>query len=94
MAPPTVEQQRDAFVGRLLQSLTGAFDVFSIYLGDQLGWYRALAEGGALTPAELAGRTRSSERYAREWLEQPVVAGSLTVEDERRRGGRPWGAAD
>ena len=82
MTTPTIDQQRDAFVGRLLQSLTGAFDVFSIYLGDQLGWYRALAEGSALTAAELATRTNSAERYAREWLEQQVVAGILTVVDE------------
>ena len=75
------EQQRDAFVGRLLQSIAGTFDVFSIYLGDQLGWYRALAEGGALTSGELAARTGTHARYAREWLEQQVVAGILTVDD-------------
>jgi len=69
-------------VGRLLKSVAGAFDVFSVYLGDQLGWYRALAEGGELTSAELAARTSSQERYAREWLEQQVVAGILAVKDE------------
>ena len=79
----TIELQRDAFVGRLLQSVAGTFDVFSIYLGDQLGWYRALAEAGPLTSAELAARTASHERYAREWLEQQVVAGILAVENEQ-----------
>jgi SAM-dependent methyltransferase len=82
MASSAIDQERDAFVGRLLKSLAGAFDVFSIYLGDQLGWYRALAEGGELTSAELAARTGSHERYAREWLEQQVVAGILAVSDE------------
>ncbi len=84
MTTVSIDQQRDAFMGRLLQSLTGAFDVFSIYLGDQLGWYRALADGGALTAPELATRTGTAERYAREWLEQQVVAGILTVDDETR----------
>ena len=83
MATSAIEQERDAFVGRLLKSLAGAFDVFSIYLGGQLGWYRALAEGGELTSAELAARTSSHERYAREWLEQQVVAGILAVEAEQ-----------
>jgi SAM-dependent methyltransferase len=86
--PPTLEQQRDAFMGRMLQSITGAFDIFSIYLGDQIGWYRALAEAGPMTSAELAAYTGSTERYAREWLEQQVVAGILAVEDERAEPGR------
>ena len=82
MATAATDQERDAFVARLLSSLAGAFDVFSIYLGDQLGWYRALADGGSLTSAELAARTATHERYAREWLEQQVVAGILAVNDE------------
>ena len=36
-------------------------------LGDALGYYRALADEG-LTPAELARRTVTSERFARVWL--------------------------
>jgi SAM-dependent methyltransferase len=87
MSTSSIEQERDAFVSRLLKSLGGAFDVFSIYLGDQLGWYRALADGGALTSTELAAQTGSQERYAREWLEQQVVAGILAVEDESQPAG-------
>jgi SAM-dependent methyltransferase len=36
-------------------------------VGDRLGLYRELATG-ALTPAELAKRTGTDERYVREWL--------------------------
>jgi 2-polyprenyl-3-methyl-5-hydroxy-6-metoxy-1,4-benzoquinol methylase len=43
--------------------------------------YEALAETGPLTPAELAARTRTNERYIREWLEQQAVAGVLEVDD-------------
>ncbi len=46
------------------------------------GLYRALAEGGPATSAELASRTGTHERYIREWLEQQTVAGILEVEDE------------
>jgi SAM-dependent methyltransferase len=73
--------QRDAFVERLLKSAAGVFDIFSIYLGDRMGFYRALAEHGPLTSASLAARTATHERYAREWLEQQTVGGILTVED-------------
>ncbi len=75
-------QQRDQFVERLLKSAAGVFDIFSIYLGDQLGFYRALADQGALTSAELASRAQTNERYTREWLEQQTVAGILQVQDE------------
>jgi SAM-dependent methyltransferase len=74
--------RRDAFVERLLQATRGTFEIFSIYLGVRLGFYDALAAGGALTSSALASRTRTSERYVREWLEQQAVAGILTVEDE------------
>jgi 2-polyprenyl-3-methyl-5-hydroxy-6-metoxy-1,4-benzoquinol methylase len=84
MATDSITQQRDAFIERLLQSASGAFHIFSIYIGDRLGFYRALAEGGPLTSAELAARTGTHERYAREWLEQQTVAGILEVENESR----------
>lgn len=69
-------------VERLLTSTAGAFDIFTIYLGDRLGFYRSLSEHGPATSAELAVRTGAYERYVREWLEQQTVAGILKVEDE------------
>jgi SAM-dependent methyltransferase len=77
-----VANQRDAFIERFLQSAAGAFSLFSMYIGDHLGLYRALAEGGPATSKELALRTKTHERYIREWLEQQTVAGILEVEDE------------
>jgi 2-polyprenyl-3-methyl-5-hydroxy-6-metoxy-1,4-benzoquinol methylase len=73
-------EQRDAFVERLLQSTSGVFDMFTIYIGDRLGFYQALAANGGLTSVELAARTKTHERYVREWLEQQTVAGILEVE--------------
>lgn len=77
-----VARQRDAFIERFLQFASGTFNIFAIYLGDRLGLYRALAEAGPSTAAQLAARTRTHERYVREWLEQQTVAGILEVEDE------------
>lgn len=73
----------DAFVERLLRSAAGAFDMFTIHIGDQLGLYAALAGGDGLTSRELAARTGTRERYVREWLEQQTVSGILTVDDAR-----------
>jgi SAM-dependent methyltransferase len=54
--------RRDAFVDRLLKDASGAFSLFSIYLGDRLGLYRLLAEDGPLTETELAERTGTDRR--------------------------------
>jgi SAM-dependent methyltransferase len=44
-------------------------------MGDRLGLYRALAGAGGLTPAELASRTDTAERYVREWLNAQAAGG-------------------
>ncbi len=75
-------QQRDAFIEKFLDDASGTFNIFAIYIGDRLGLYRALVEGGASTPIELAARTQTQERYVREWLEQQAMAGILGVENE------------
>jgi ubiquinone/menaquinone biosynthesis C-methylase UbiE len=72
--------ERDAFADRMTAAALGFFDILSIRLGDRLGLYRALADGGPQTPGELAGHAGIAERYAREWLEQQSVAGIVRVE--------------
>ena len=56
------DQIRDAFVERLFGSALGTMDVFTVYLGDRLGLYRALAQHGSLTPGELAQRAGINAR--------------------------------
>src|SRR5262245_54069234 len=73
--------RRDALVGRLSSNAIAAFDLFSVYLGDVLGLYRALADGGPLTSSELADAAGIHERYAREWLEQQAASALLDVDD-------------
>src|SRR5918911_4120337 len=72
--------RRDALVERLFMDAVGAFDLFSVYLGDRFGLYRALADRGPLTPAELAEAAGIHERYAREWLEHQAASDLLEVE--------------
>jgi SAM-dependent methyltransferase len=80
-ATRSVEQQKEYFIEDLLDAVSGAFTVFTVYIGDQLGYYEALAEAGSLRAGELAKRTGTDERYTREWLEQQVVADILDIED-------------
>jgi SAM-dependent methyltransferase len=80
MTAETVSSEGAAeFAERLFGAVLGAQLVQAAYLGDRLGYYRALA-AGPLTPAELAARTGTAERYAREWLEHQAVCGVLTVD--------------
>jgi 2-polyprenyl-3-methyl-5-hydroxy-6-metoxy-1,4-benzoquinol methylase len=73
--------RRDELAGRLLGAALGALDLQAVYLGDRLGLYRALADGGPATPAELADRAGIHPRYAREWLEHQAVGAILDVDD-------------
>ncbi|MDX1417980.1 MAG: class I SAM-dependent methyltransferase [Candidatus Promineifilaceae bacterium] len=74
-------EQRDAFVERLLASVGGAFDIFTLHIGYRLGFYDALAGTDSMTSTELAAETGTQERYVREWLEQQTVTGILQVQN-------------
>ena len=77
MADPV--ERRDALIERLFTNAIGAFDLFSVYLGDRLGLYRVIADEGPITSAELAAAAGVHERYAREWLEQQAASDLLEV---------------
>ncbi|MFL5779336.1 MAG: SAM-dependent methyltransferase, partial [Chloroflexota bacterium] len=53
---PAAAKTADELVSRLFEATLGMFDVMSVYVGDQLGLYRALRDGGPATSAELASR--------------------------------------
>ena len=74
------ETTTEAFAERLFGAILGAQEVQAVYLGDRMGWYRALAKGERLTSTELAERTGTTERYAREWLEHQAACGYLSVD--------------
>jgi hypothetical protein len=71
----------DALIERVFTSTIALFDLAGLYLGQRLGLYRALRNGGPATSSELAEATGTDERYAREWLEQQAVTGLLVVDD-------------
>ena len=76
----------EAFAERMLAASLGTLEIFAVYFGDRLGWYRALHEQGPLTSTELAHATGTAERYAREWLEQQAVNGYVSVEEPAHGG--------
>jgi 2-polyprenyl-3-methyl-5-hydroxy-6-metoxy-1,4-benzoquinol methylase len=70
----------DEFMGRFVGDLGAAFSVPLVLIGDKLGLYKAMADGEPVTPAELAERTGTRERYIREWLCQQAASGYVEYE--------------
>lgn len=78
----TSQEATAAFADRMMAATLGWVDLMAIHLGSQLGWYAALDEQGGLTGDELATRTGTDSRYAREWLEQQAAGGILMVDGQ------------
>jgi SAM-dependent methyltransferase len=68
------EERLNAFLGKAVGDLGAAISAVLLSLGDELGLYKALAQG-PLTPKELAERTGTAERYVREWLGNQAAGG-------------------
>jgi 2-polyprenyl-3-methyl-5-hydroxy-6-metoxy-1,4-benzoquinol methylase len=77
-------QRLKGYAKLVFGALGGAFTAAMIHLGDRLGLYRALADGQAVTSAELAARTGYAERWVREWLCQQGAAGVLEYRGDGR----------
>src|ERR1700749_1425888 len=83
MATPTIEDAKlEQFVGQLVGELGATLNAALVVIGDELGLYRAMDGAGAVTPAELADATGTSERYVREWLNAQAVGGYVSYDSE------------
>jgi SAM-dependent methyltransferase len=68
------------FVFRAVDEVGATLNTALVVLGDKLGLYRALAGTDGLTPAELAERTGTAERYVREWLNNQAAGGYVAYD--------------
>jgi SAM-dependent methyltransferase len=81
--PTTVDEQKlMEFVFRAVDEVGAALNAALVVMGDKLGLYRALAEAGPVTPAELAERTGTAERYVLEWLNAQAAGGYVTYDPQ------------
>ncbi|MGA8535082.1 MAG: class I SAM-dependent methyltransferase [Candidatus Tumulicola sp.] len=84
-SPPFDQDKFDAALGRFLGDVGAVVTGALVVLGDRLGLYRALRDGGPQTSAELAERTKTHERYVREWLSNQAAAGYLHYDPATRQ---------
>lgn len=81
----TDPQKLDALVGRLVGDVGVAITGALVVLGDQLGLYKAMADGKPVTSQELAAKTGFKERYIREWLSGQAAAEYIDYDAETDR---------
>ena len=79
------EEKLNAFLGRVIEDFGAALSSGLIYIGVKLGLYKAMADAGWLTPAQLAQRTGTVERYVREWLLNQAAGGYLEYDAQTGR---------
>jgi SAM-dependent methyltransferase len=69
-----------ALLGRAVVDIGANFHAALVVTGDKLGLFRALHDLGRATAADLAKRTRTHERYVREWLSAMAAGGYITYD--------------
>jgi SAM-dependent methyltransferase len=69
----------NAFVGQFVGDLGAAVHAGMVVIGEKLGLYKALA-AGPLSSAELAAKTKTDERYVREWLGSQAAGGYVSYD--------------
>jgi SAM-dependent methyltransferase len=75
---PNMEKLNE-FLGHFVNDLGATFHAGMVVIGEKLGLYKALANG-PMTPADLAGKTGTDERYVREWLHSQAAGGYVTYD--------------
>ncbi len=73
-------QKLEPLLGMMVNEIGAAANAALVLVGDKLGLYKALAAGGPATPAELAARTGTAERYIREWCCAQAASGFITYD--------------
>ncbi len=80
------EEKLNAFVGKMLGDLGGAFSVPTARLGFRLGLFDALHQHGPATASELAKRAgQLTERYVREWAMAQAANGFISFDPDTDR---------
>lgn len=73
------------FMGKLVNDMGGAAMMASVIVGEELGLYRAMADGVPIAAGELAAKTDTNPRLVREWLSAQAAAGYVELVDGRFR---------
>jgi 2-polyprenyl-3-methyl-5-hydroxy-6-metoxy-1,4-benzoquinol methylase len=73
------------FVGKFVGDIGAALHAPLVLIGERLGLYKAMADTGPVTPADLASHTGTDERYVREWLCAQAASGYAEYDPDTGR---------
>ena len=79
------EAKLNEFMGKLVVDMGGAAIMANVILGEELGLYRAMADGNPVSPEQLAERTSCNARLVREWLSGEAASGYVGHDQGRFR---------
>jgi hypothetical protein len=82
---PVNDAKLNEFMMKAVGEMGAAMNVPLIVIGDKLGLYKAMAGAGAMTSAELASKSGTTERYVREWLAAQSAGGFVTYDAKTDR---------
>jgi SAM-dependent methyltransferase len=74
----------NAFIGQFVTDLGAAVHAGMVVIGEKLGLYKALA-GDPMSSAQLAAKTKTDERYVREWLASQAAGGYICYDERNDR---------
>jgi SAM-dependent methyltransferase len=70
------------YLGTMVGYMSGAGVCFGVWLGDELGLYRAMSGAGPMSPAAVAEAANTNPRLTTEWLRQQAAAGLLEFDPD------------
>lgn len=83
---PTIDEEKmQAFLHQVITDFAASLSSTLGYIGQKLGLYTALREGGPMTAEQLARKTETEERYIREWLVNQAAGGYVEYDPKTGR---------
>lgn len=79
------EAKLEGFVDRFIGDAAATAHAATVVLGDKLGLYKALAEGGSQTADEVAAQAGCHPRLIEEWLNAQTASGYCEYDPSSRR---------
>jgi len=84
-AQPVNETKLHEFVMKAVGEMGAAMNAALILVGDKLGIYKAMAGAGPMSSEEIAAKTKTHERYVREWLAAQSAGGFITYDSSTKK---------
>jgi SAM-dependent methyltransferase len=84
-AQPVNEAKLHEFMMKAVGEMGAAMNAALILVGDKLGLYKAMAGAGPMTSEEIAAKTKTHERYVREWLAAQSAGGFITYDSSTKK---------